>query len=147
MIVNYNNYKGRLELNLSAFFPTSSTRVRKLYKQFLKIGENKYTYQYVDEIIKNIDERLPDLEETAKYYANEYVDLKTKQSELQVQIKERKKTNGLPFRGDELEHYKDDLYHTKELSKDAEKFYKQSMKELKQLKENRQLLLQLDGRC
>ena len=143
MIVTYDN--GRLELNIDKFFPTSQARVRKLYRQFFLISYDGPS-GFVDEIIRNIDSRLPDLEKEARCRANEYVYLMTKQKELQVQIKDRKKSNGLPFRGDELERYKDELYLTRDMCKDAEKSYKQSMRELKQLKENRQLLLQLDGR-
>lgn len=144
MIVTYEN--GRLELNIDAFFPTSQARVRKLYRQFFLISFDGPS-GFVDEIISNINNRIPVMEDAARRLAKEYVDLKTRVSEMQEEVTNKKKANGLPFRGDELKEYREKLKTRKQECTQVKKAYDQQMRDLKQLKENKQILLQLDGRC
>lgn len=144
MIVTYEN--GRLDLNIDAFFPTSQARVRKLYRQFFLISFDGPS-GFVDEIIRNIDHRIPVMEDNARKLAKEYVDLKTRVSEMQEQVTNKKKANGLPFRGDELKNYREKLQIKKQKCNEVKKAYDQQMRDLKKLKENRLTLLQLDGRC
>lgn len=144
MIVEYEN--GRLELNIDAFFPTSKARVNKLYRQFFLIAFDGPA-GFVDEIIQNIDHRIPVMEDAAKRLANEYVELKTRVAELQEQVRNKKKANGLPFRGDELKEYREKLQTKRQECSEVKKAYDQQMRDLKKLKENRLTLLQLDGRC
>lgn len=144
MIVTYEN--GRLDLNIDAFFPTSQARVRKLYRQFFLISFDGPS-GFVDEIIRNIDHRIPVMEDNARKLAKEYVDLKTRVSEMQEQVTNKKKANGLPFRGDELKDYREKLQIKRQKCNEVKKAYDQQMRDLKKLKENRLTLLQLDGRC
>lgn len=145
MVVLYEN--GRLDLNIDSFFPTTKARVNKLYKQFFLIAYNNSPSDFVDEIIQHIDHRIPAMEYAAKKLANEYVDLTTRVAELQEQVKNRKKANGLPFRGDELKEYREKLQAKKEDCREVKRAYDLQMKNLKMIRENRQTLLQLDGRC
>ena len=144
MIVTYEN--GRLDLNVDAFFPTSQARVRKLYRQFFLISFDGPSV-FVDEIIDNINKRVPVMEDAAKRLANEYVELKTKVSEMQEEVTNKKKANGLPFRGDELKEYREKLQRKRQECTQVKKAYDKQIRDIKTLKENKKTLLQLDGRC
>lgn len=144
MIVTYEN--GRLDLNVDAFFPTSQARVRKLYRQFFLISFDGPS-GFVDEIIDNINKRVPVMEDAAKRLANEYVELKTRVSEMQEEITNKKKTNGLPFRGDELKEYREKLQRKRQECTQVKKAYDKQIRDIKTLKGNKKTLLQLDGRC
>ena len=144
MIVTYEN--GRLDLNVDAFFPTSQARVRKLYRQFFLISFDGPS-GFVDEIIDNINKRVPVMEDAAKRLANEYVELKTRVSEMQEEVTSKKKANGLPFRGDELKEYREKLQRKRQECTQVKKAYDKQIRDIKTLKENKKTLLQLDGRC
>ena len=143
--VKYNYGNGKLELYPEKFFPATKGQIRKLYKLFFRIGEEGPSF-YVDECIRSIDERLPELEQTAKDLANEYVNLRTKQSEMKQHIKDKKKANGLPFRGDELKEYKQQLRDLNVKVSEVEADARIAAKTVPWLKENRELLKELDGR-
>ena len=143
--VNYNYGNGKLELYPEKFFPATKGQIRKLYKLFFRIGDRPSS-EYVDECIQSIDERLPELEQMAKDLANEYVNLRTKQSEMKQHIKDKKKANGLPFRGDELKEYKKQLKDLNVKVTAAEADARIAAKTVPWLKENKKLLLELDGR-
>lgn len=87
------------------------------------------------------------MEDAARRLANEYVDLKTRVSEMQEEVTNKKKVNGLPFRGNELKEYREKLKTRKRECTQVKKAFDQQMRDLKQLKKNKQILLQLDGRC
>ena len=78
--------------------------------------------------------------------ANEYVDLRTKQVEMKQQIQDKKKANGLPFRGDELKEYKKQLKDLNVKVSAAQAEARIAAKTVPWLKENRELLKELDGR-
>ena len=139
--VNYNYGNGKLELYPEKFFPATKGQIRKLYKLFFRIGDRPSS-EYVDECIQSIDERLPELEQMA----NEYVNLRTKQSEMKQHIKDKKKANGLPFRGDELKEYKKQLKDLNVKVTAAEADARIAAKKVPWLRENKQLLMELDGR-
>ena len=82
----------------------------------------------------------------AKELANKYVTLRTKQVELKQQIRDKKKTNGLPFRGDELKEYKKELKKLNEKVSSAKVEANRAVKIVPWLKENKELLKELDGR-
>lgn len=143
--VNYNYGNGKLELYPEMFFPATKGQIRKLYKLFFRIGDRGPS-AYVDECLQHIDDRLPEQKKLATDLANEYVCLRTKQSEMKQQIRDRKKANGLPFRGDELKEYKKQLTIVNEQVRDAKTQAERSVRILNWLKENRKLLMELDGR-
>lgn len=143
--VNYNYGNGKLTLYPEKFFPATKGRIRKLYKLFFRIGDRGAS-AYVDECLQHIDERIPEEEQKAKELANEYVTLRTKQVELKQQIRDKKKTNGLPFRGDELKEYKKELKDLNVRVTAAEADARIAVKSAAWLKENKKLLLELDGR-
>ena len=61
-------------------------------------------------------------------------------------IKAKRKANGVALRGDELKEYKKRLKFVDEDYKTYKRDAEQAVKDLKKLKENRQLLLELrDG--
>ena len=143
--VKYNYGNGKLELYPEKFFPATKGQIRKLYKLFFRIGEEGPAF-YVDECLQHLDKRIPEEEQKAKELANEYVDLRTQQVEMKQQIKDKKKANGLPFRGDELKEYKKQL---KDLNVKVSAAYAEARivaKTVPWLKENRELLKELDGR-
>ena len=143
VIYNYGN--GKLELYPEKFFPATKGQIRKLYKLFFRIG-SRTTSEYVDECVQHIDERIPEQEQTAKDLANEYVCIKTRQVEMRQQIKDKKKANGLPFRGDELKDYKKQLKKVNQQVLEAKTAANRAVRILTRLKENRAFLLELDGR-
>lgn len=139
VIYNYGN--GKLELYPEKFFPATKGQIRKLYKLFFRIGVRPSS-EYVDECIQSIDERIPELEKLA----NEYVNLRTRQVEMKQQIKDKKKANGLPFRGEELKEFKKQLRDLNVKVTAAEADARIAAKTVPWLKENKKLLLELDGR-
>lgn len=143
--VNYNYGNGKLTLYPEKFFPATKGQIRKLYKLFFRIGDRGAS-AYVDECLQHLDERIPEEEQKAKELANEYVTLRTKQVELKQQIRDKKKTNGLPFRGDELKEYKKQLKDLNVRVTAAEADARITVKSAAWLKENKKLLLELDGR-
>ena len=143
VIYNYGN--GKLELYPEKFFPATKGQIRKLYKLFFRIGVRPSS-EYVDECIQSIDERIPELEKLAKELANEYVSLRTRQVEMKQQIKDKKKANGLPFRGEELKEFKKQLKDLNVKVTAAEADARIAAKTVPWLKENKKLLLELDGR-
>lgn len=144
--VKYNYDNGKLELYPEKFFPATKGQIRKLYKLFFRIGERGPS-AYVDECLQHIDERIPEQEQLAKELANKYVSLRTKQVEMKQQIRDKKKSNGLPFRGDELKEFKKQLKTVNEQVTDAKYAATRAVKIVPWLKENKQLLMELDGRC
>lgn len=143
--VNYNYGNGKLTLYPEKFFPATKGQIRKLYKLFFRIGDRGAS-AYVDECLQHLDARIPEEEQKAKELANEYVTLRTKQVELKQQIKDKKKANGLPFRGDELKEYKKQLKDLNVRVTAAEADARITVKSAAWLKENKKLLLELDGR-
>lgn len=143
--VNYNYGNGKLTLYPEKFFPATKGKIRKLYKLFFRIGDRPSS-EYVDECLQHLDERIPEEEQKAKELANEYVTLRTKQVELKQQIRDKKKTNGLPFRGDELKEYKKELRDLNGKVSSALSEARTAAKTVPWLKDNRQLLMELDGR-
>ena len=143
VIYNYGN--GKLELYPEKFFPATKGQIRKLYKLFFRIGDRRSS-EYVDECIQSIDERIPEMEKLAKELANEYVSLRTRQVEMKQQIKDKKKANGLPFRGEELKEFKKQLKDLNVKVTAAEADARIAAKTVPWLKENKKLLLELDGR-
>lgn len=79
-------------------------------------------------------------------YGNGKLTLRTKQVELKQQIRDKKKTNGLPFRGDELKEYKKELKDLNVRVTAAEADARIAVKSAARLKDNKKLLLELDGR-
>ena len=143
VIYNYGN--GKLELYPEKFFPATKGQVRKLYKLFFRIGVRPSS-EYVDECIQSIDERIPELEKLAKELANEYVNLRTRQVEMKQHIQDKKKANGLPFRGEELKEFKKQLRDLNVEVTAAQAEARIAAKKVPWLKENKKLLLELDGR-
>ena len=143
--VNYNYGNGKLTLYPEKFFPATKGQIRKLYKLFFRIGD-RGAFAYVDECLQHLDERIPEEEQKAKELANKYVTLRTKQVELKQQIRDKKKTNGLPFRGDELKEYKKELKKLNEKVSSAKVEANRAVKIVPWLKENKELLKELDGR-
>lgn len=143
--VNYNYGNGKLTLYPEKFFPATKGQIRKLYKLFFRIGDRGAS-AYVDECLQHLDERIPEEEQKAKELANEYVTLRTEQMELKQQIRDKKKTNGLPFRGDELKEYKKELKKLNEKVSSAKVEANRAVKIVPWLKENKELLKELDGR-
>lgn len=143
--VNYNYGNGKLTLYPEKFFPATKGQIRKLYKLFFRIGDRGAS-AYVDECLQHLDERIPEEEQNAKKLANEYVTLRTQQTEMKQQIKDKKKANGLPFRGDELKEYKKQLKDLNVRVTAAEADARIAVKNAARLKDNKKLLLELDGR-
>lgn len=143
--VNYNYGNGKLELYPEKFFPATKGQIRKLYKLFFRIGDRGAS-AYVDECLQHIDERIPEQEKTAKELANEYVCLRTRQVEMKQQVADKKKTNGLPFRGDELKEFKKQLKTVNQQVTEAKNAANRAVRILSWLKENKELLQELDGR-
>lgn len=143
--VNYNYGNGKLTLYPEKFFPATKGQIRKLYKLFFRIGDRGAS-AYVDECLQHLDERIPEEEQNAKKLINEYVTLRTQQTEMKQQIKDKKKANGLPFRGDELKEYKKQLKDLNVRVTAAEADARITVKSAAWLKENKKLLLELDGR-
>lgn len=143
--VNYNYGNGKLTLYPEKFFPATKGQIRKLYKLFFRIGDRGAS-AYVDECLQHLDERIPEEEQNAKKLINEYVTIRTQQTEMKQQIKDKKKANGLPFRGDELKEYKKQLKDLNVRVTAAEADARITVKSAAWLKENKKLLLELDGR-
>ena len=143
--VNYNYGNGKLTLYPKKFFPATKGQIRKLYKLFFRIGDRGAS-AYVDECLQHLDERIPEEDQKAKELAREYITLRTEQMELKQQIVDKKKTNGLPFRGDELKEYKKELKKLNEKVSSAKVEANRAMKIVPWLKDNKKLLLELDGR-
>lgn len=143
--VNYNYGNGKLTLYPEKFFPATKGKIRKLYKLFFRIGDRGAS-AYVDECLQHLDERIPEEEQNAKKLANKYVTLRTQQTEMKQQIKDKKKANGLPFLGDELKEYKKQLKDLNVRVTAAEADARIAVKSAARLKDNKKLLLELDGR-
>lgn len=143
--VNYNYGNGKLTLYPEKFFPATKGQIRKLYKLFFRIGDRGAS-AYVDECLQHLDERIPEMEKLAKELANEYVSLRTRQVEMKQQIQDKKKANGLPFRGDELKEYKKQLKDLNVKVSAAQAEARIAAKTVPWLKENKELLKELDGR-
>lgn len=143
--VNYNYGNGKLTLYPEKFFPATKGQIRKLYKLFFRIGDRGAS-AYVDECLQHLDERIPEEKQNAKKLTNEYVTLRTQQTEMKQQIKDKKKANGLPFRGDELKEYKKQLKDLNVRVTAAEADARIAVKSAALLKENKELLKELDGR-
>ena len=143
--VNYNYGNGKLTLYPEKFFPATKGQIRKLYKLFFRIGDRGAS-AYVDECLQHIDERIPEEEQKAKELAREYITLRTEQMELKQQIRDKKKTNGLPFRGDELKEYKKELKKLNEKVSSAKVEANRAVKIVPWLKGNKELLKELDSR-
>lgn len=143
--VNYNYGNGKLTLYPEKFFPATKGQIRKLYKLFFRIGDRGAS-AYVDECLQHLDERIPEEEQNAKKLANKYVTLRTQQTEMKQQIKDKKKANGLPFLGDELKEYKKQLKDLNVRVTAAEADARIAVKSAARLKDNKKLLLELDGR-
>ena len=99
MLIKYDN--GYMNLNLDAFFPTNSARIRKLIKQFFRIGWEDTSY-YFDECIAHIEKRIPCYDEDSKQLVAAVVSTRTEKSELEKCIKTKKKSNGVPLTREEL---------------------------------------------
>ena len=143
--VNYNYGNGKLTLYPEKFFPATKGQIRKLYKLFFRIGDRGAS-AYVDECLQHIDERIPEEEQKAKELAREYITLRTEQMELKQQIRDKKKTNGLPCRGDELKEYKKELKKLNEKVSSAKVEANRAVKIVPWLKGNKELLKELDSR-
>ena len=140
MLIEYDN--GYMNLNLDAFFPTNSARIRKLIKQFFRIGWEDTSY-YFDECIAHIEKRIPRHDKNMKQLITAIVSLRTEKSEVEECIKTKKKSNGVLLTREELKEYKSMKKELSELLKDLSKEANKMLKDSKKLKENLELLEKL----
>lgn len=140
MLIKYDN--GYMNLNLDAFFPTNSARIRKLIKQFFRIGWKDTSY-YFDECIAHIEKRIPRHDKNMKQLITAIVSLRTEKAEVEECIRSKKKANGVRLTKSEMKEYRARKKELAELLKDLSKDSKQMLKDSKKLKENLELLEKL----
>ena len=131
-------------IHMDCFFPASQQRIRKLYKT-IKLTEDPDFI--VDRILQHINNRTYDLEETARKAANDLVNDKTEYEETKTQYTNRKKSSGVPIRGDQLPEWKKRVNELNEKWQTDKRVYDSAKREQKRLSQNRLLLLSLNGRC
>ena len=140
MLIEYDN--GYMNLNLDAFFPTNSARIRKLVKLFFRIGWED-TSEYIDKCIEHIEKRIPKHKLDTKEIVNAFVSLRTEKAEVEECIRSKKKANGVRLTKSEMKEYRARKKELAELLKDLSKDSKQMVKDWKKLKENLELLKKL----
>lgn len=113
---SYNDGNGHITIVCENFFPASQNKL----KQMLKIVDLTWSWDERQRILQEFHsylmESFKDLKEKLPKIAEKYSISRTKFSEMQDNVRNCKKSNGVPYTKDELKQAKEDL---KELKKEV----------------------------
>ena len=127
-------YRGQARIDLDAFFPTTQTEIRKLFRVMDKQPETML--DNIQKCIIFMREKCEREKEKSKKYASDYLRYKQAESELKEIIDSKKHPNGVKVTKEELKDLKDKQYDAHIECRISEKCFKTCQKRTEQLAKN-----------
>ena len=127
-------YRGQARIDLDAFFPTTQTEIRKLFRVMDKQPETML--DNIQKCIIFMREKCEREKEKSKKYASDYLRYKQAESELKEIIDSKKHPNGVKVTKEELKDLREKRKDAYEEWRVAERNFKVCSKRMEQLQKN-----------
>ena len=136
--ITWDNGKGRMNIFLDKFFPTTKTNLKKL------LSVISLDWQHEDELREKLkvyfQNKQSEHEAAKKENARKHLEYRQKEADSKEIVTTRKRPNGVPLSKDELKEEKEKLRRYKISASSHLSHYKQHEKDEKQFSEYLKLL-------
>lgn len=135
LIIEYNNGKGRMQINMNEFFPTSQARLKKLLK--IVALDWHWEKDEIKEYLKvHFQDKIAACETEYKVNGKGYAEYYQKVADTQRLIEDRKRPNGVPLKPEEVKAERENLKVYKSMEADYLRTAKKYQRKKKQYSDN-----------